>query len=419
MIEMDTYDIAPPDSAVQTDSIPKPEPESSPVDIWEIGRVLDTSGVGSRGKDKAVLFSGGDDSLALTHMAMEQGWADFVIHLNTNSSIPENIDYVREICEEYQWPFFIISSPMGLDTFAYRYGFPGSSCHTMAYQYFKGRQLGYFYRRRSGGIKLLSGVRKLESDRRMKHIDAEVDYEDVNKSGNFTGWWISPLMDKSDEWVAEYREWHDLPRNPVSKKIHRSGDCQCLAFGNRQEELIMIEAEYPDFAEWLLNVERRVQEYRGRVYLLEDEFPDVADQVNEIREQTEPYPMKLTVLKEHFPNVYSEIISVSRDDAILRGQMEPTSYIGHGGMSSKELRNLTASADVSQKTLCETCGNVCETLSSSVERNIERAQEQFSEPQTTQQELPVEIETQRSSRDTHSHEDTNQTESTQSKLSEV
>ena len=376
MIQMDTYDIAPPPDAVRTDEIPKPDPDTDPVDIWEIGRVLDTSGVNSRGKDKGVLFSGGDDSLALTHMAMEQGWADFVIHLNTNSSIPENIDYVREVCEEYQWPIFIISSPMPLDTFAYRYGFPGSSCHTMAFQYFKGRQLGHFYRKRSGDVKLFSGVRKLESDRRMENIEAEVQYEDASESGNFTGWWVSPLIDKTDDWVHEYRERHDLPRNPISQKIHRSGDCQCLAYGNRSEELVMIEAEYPEFAEWLLNVEKRVQEYRGRVYLLEDNYPDVAEHVEDLRERETPYPMKLTVLKQHFPQVYADIVSVTTEDVILRGKMEPTSYIGHGGLSTKELRNLTASADISQKTLCETCGNGCSTLATSVKRDVEAAKSQ-------------------------------------------
>jgi 3'-phosphoadenosine 5'-phosphosulfate sulfotransferase (PAPS reductase)/FAD synthetase len=382
MIRMPTYNIAPPDDAVRNDAIPKPEPESDPVDIWESNRILEVpNGVGE--KDRAVLFSGGDDSLALTHLAMSNGWADFVVHLDTNSSIPENLDYVRSICEEYQWPLLIISSPMPLDTFAYRYGFPGASCHRMAFQYFKGRQLGYFYRKKHGDVKLFSGVRKLESDRRMENIEAEVQYEDASKSGNFTGWWVSPLIDKSDEWVQEYRERHGLPRNPVSQKIHRSGDCQCLAFGKRTEELIMIEAEYPEFAKWLLNVERRVQEYRGRVYQLEDEYPDVATQMQEKREETRPYPMKLTVLKEHFRDVYDEIVATPTDEAVLRGRMENTSYIGHGGMSSRELRDLTTSADTSQTTLCETCGDACTTLATSVQRDIEEAASELASESAT------------------------------------
>ncbi|MEW3473685.1 hypothetical protein, partial [Pseudomonas aeruginosa] len=79
-----------------------------------------------------------------------------------------------------------------------------------------------------------------------------------------------------------------------------------------------------------------------------------ATQMQEKREETRPYPMKLTVLKEHFRDVYDEIVATPTDEAVLRGRMENTSYIGHGGMSSRELRDLTTSADTSQTTLCET-----------------------------------------------------------------
>lgn len=372
MIQMPTYDIEPPAETVRTPHVEKPEPQSEPSTIYELSHLLKTTD--GHGVDRAVLFSGGDDSLALTHYVMEQRNADFVIHLATNSAIPENIDYVRETCKEHGWPYAIISSPMPLDIFAYRYGFCGPSAHSLAYNAFKGRQLGYFYRQRDGGVKLFSGVRRLESERRMKNIEAEVEYADVSDGSNFSGWWLSPLYDKSDDWVEAYREKHDLRQNPVSAKIHRSGDCQCLAYGNRTEELIMIEAEYPDFAEWLLNVEARVQEYRGRVYHLEDEHPDVAVQVNDIRKQTRPHPMKLTVLKEEYPDIYDEIVGFSVEDARLRGQMEPTSYIGHGGLSSKELRDLVNAADTDQQTLCETCStDLCPSLATSVQQNIEQA----------------------------------------------
>jgi 3'-phosphoadenosine 5'-phosphosulfate sulfotransferase (PAPS reductase)/FAD synthetase len=373
MIELDTYDIEPPAEAVRTEAVSKPEPESEPLDIWEFDRIIEIP-EGMSEKDRAVLFSGGDDSLALTHLAMSEGWADFVIHLDTNSSIPANLDYVRSVCREFHWPLLIISSPMPLDIFAYRYGFPGpGKGHQWAYNYFKGRQLNYFSQKRKGDVKFFSGVRKLESDRRMENIDAEVQYEDSSDGGNFTGWWLSPLIDKSDEWVDRYRERHDLPQNPVAKRIHRSGDCQCLAYGKRTEELIMIEAEYPDYAQWLLNVEKRAQEYRGRVQHLEDEYPDVAEEVEARRKEAKPNPMKLTVLKNEFPDVFEDVVRVSAEDAILRGRTDNTNYLGHGGLSSNELRNLTSAADVNQKTLCESCGGSASGLANAVEENIVEA----------------------------------------------
>ena len=389
MIRMPSYDIDPPAEAIHTETIAKPEPESDPLDIWESHRTLETPDSSSE-KSDAVLFSGGDDSLALTHMAMENGWTDLVIHLDTNSSIPENLDYVRAVSEEYNWPLMIISSPMPLDTFAYRYGFPGPSAHTMAFNYFKSRQLGFFYRKKAGEVRYFSGVRKLESDRRMKNVKAEVQYASTNADEDFSGWWVSPLIDKSDEWVEQYRDTHDLPHNPVTTKIHRSGDCQCLAYGNREEELVMIEAEYPEFAEWLHNVETRTQEYRGRVQILAEQYPTVSDHVNELRKEERPNPMRLSVLKDHYPGVFDAIASVDKDTAILKGKTDPTAYIGHGGLSSKELRNLVTHADTSQQTLCENCGDPCYTRASSVEAHVEDAEERAQRAETVQQTLPAE-----------------------------
>jgi 3'-phosphoadenosine 5'-phosphosulfate sulfotransferase (PAPS reductase)/FAD synthetase len=364
MIELPTYDIAPPDEAVRTPTIQKPTPDSDELDILEMNQILAPF-------DRAVLFSCGDDSLALTHYAFENDLVDVAIHLDTGSSIPANIDYVREVCRENCWPLILISSPMPFDTFAMRYGFPGASCHTMAYHAFKGRQLGYINTQTDGSLKFLSGVRTDESDRRMKNITAEVQYAD--DTNNFDGWWVSPMMDWSDDQIATYREEHDLRRNPVAEKIHRSGDCSCLAYGHRDEELILLQSEYPDFAEWLLNVENRVAEYRGRVFHLEDAYPEVADAVQEIRTDTRPYPMRLSVLKDHYPDVYDDIVAVDAADARARGKTDETSYIGHGGMSSQDLRSLMADADISQQTLCENCGSPADSLAASVERNIEAA----------------------------------------------
>jgi len=368
MIELDTYDIAPPVESIKTKEVSKPESETEPLEILEMDRVLGPF-------DRGVLFSGGDDSLVLTHLAMENEWVDVVIHLQTNSAIPDNTDYVRRVCREMTWPLIIIRSPMPLETFSCRYGFPGAVCHTSAFQYFKGRQLQYLHQQTNGGLKFLSGVRTDESTRRMKNIEAEVQYSSTD-SGNFDGWWVSPLIDKSDAWMERYRDEHNLPRNPVAKSsLHRSGDCNCLAFGHRDEELVALEADFPEFTEWLLNVETRVQEYRGRVAWFEENYPTITERVEEVRTSSRLYPMRLTVLRERFPTVYRDVVDVDRERAVLRGQTDPTNYIGHGGLSSQELRAKIMEADPDQTTLCETCQAPAESLSESVRRQQSRAQE--------------------------------------------
>jgi 3'-phosphoadenosine 5'-phosphosulfate sulfotransferase (PAPS reductase)/FAD synthetase len=364
MLDIPNYDIEPPDQAVRTGPVEKPTLDSESLDIIEMNRILAPF-------DRGVLFSGGDDSLVLTHLAFENDWVDVVIHLDTGSSIPQNIDYVREVCRKNCWPLIIISSPMPFDIFAMRYGFPGPNCHTMAYHAFKGRQLGYLNTQTDNELKILSGVRTDESARRMENIEAEVQYAD--ETNNFDGWWISPLMDWSDEQMAAYREQHDLSRNPVAQNIHRSGDCNCLSYGHRDEELLLLQAEYPRFAEWLLNVEHRVAEYRGRVFHLEEAYPDVAKAVQDIRTGTRPYPMRLSVLKDHYPDVYDEIVAVDVEKARARGKTDETSYVGHGGLSSADLRALMADSDLNQQTLCENCAAPADSVATSVERDIETA----------------------------------------------
>lgn len=372
ILQPSKYDIDPPAETITTQKIPKPQPETEPHTIWEMNSLLDTSGIGG-GKDRAVLFSGGDDSLALTHMAFSNDWADLVIHLATGSEIPENLDYVRRVCTEFEWPLLILKSPLELETFGCRYGFPGAGAHNMAYNYFKSRQLAQFYQHREGSVKFISGVRRQESNRRMENIEAEVQYEDASDDGNFTGWWVSPLIDKSDEWVHKYREAHQLPRNPVSEKIHRSGDCQCLSFGHRGQELAIIEAKYPKFGRWLRNVERRVQEYRGRVMFLEEQYQDAYARVDELRKQERPNPMRLTVLKNEYPGIFDEIVGVPAETAILKGQTDTTNYLGHGGLSSQELRSLVAQADTCQQTLCETCQEPSDGIVKSVQQQRKHA----------------------------------------------
>lgn len=67
MIQLDTCAIEPPAERIQTERVPKPEPESEPLDLLEMDQVLGPF-------DRGVLFLGGDDSLVLTHLAMARSW---------------------------------------------------------------------------------------------------------------------------------------------------------------------------------------------------------------------------------------------------------------------------------------------------------------------------------------------------------
>jgi len=105
--------------------------------------------------------------------------------------------------------------------------------------------------------------------------------------------------------------------------------------------------------------------------------------VSEKRKQTHPHPMRLTILKDKYPDVYDEIVSVNVEQAIQRGRLDKTCYIGHGGLSNKDLKELVADADGCQQTLCETCQAPAEEVAASVRRRQEEAREALETVQIT------------------------------------
>lgn len=202
------------------------------------------------------LFSGGHDSLVSTHYVMENDLADCVIHLDTNTGVPENEEFVKNTCEEHGWPLEIYSARMELDEFAKEFGFPKAGAHSWAYRYFKERPLRHVGRdSNKDHQEMYTGVRRSESQRRMETVEDE--------SEQYTWTWRAPIADWTKEDCTEYIEEHNLRKNPVVEDIHRSGECYCGAFANRDEELIDLSANYSDHAEWLLETEKEVQEEVG------------------------------------------------------------------------------------------------------------------------------------------------------------
>ena len=240
------------------------------------------------------LFSGGHDSLAATHYAMEHGSTEAVLHIDTGTGIPENRDHVIGTCEAFGWPLRIIETEEDYVEVVKNYGFPGPQLHYIMYHRLKAMPLRDLASEGSATKHFWSGVRQSESQRRMVTKTKSVDYDD-----EIGCVWVSTILDWDDDDVNEYIEEQDLPENPVVNAIHRSGECLCGAYAYRDEELVDLQAKYPEHYEWLMDVERQVIEERGR------------------------------------------------DDH--------TSYWGHGEQSSDELRRLAEQYDELDMKLCRSC----------------------------------------------------------------
>lgn len=204
------------------------------------------------------LFSGGHDSLVSSHIAIENGPADEVLHLDTTTGIPENLEFIEDVCDEFRWPLRVEEAPMTLKEFAEKWGFPGPRAHSWAYRWFKERQLERVAAEHNHKPHYWAGVRKDESGNRMEYITQSGIVEPADQ------WtWHKPIAyipeERRDEYIAE----NALPTNPVVEDIHRSGECYCGAFATRDEELIDLQANYPDHFEWLKELEDDIIDARG------------------------------------------------------------------------------------------------------------------------------------------------------------
>jgi len=240
------------------------------------------------------LFSGGHDSLVATHKAMTEGIADCVLHIDTGIGIPQTKEFVRSTVDQFDWPFISVTSDFDFEEIVMENQFPGPAVHIIMYSKLKERALRHPPRQIDGKPHYYTGVRRHESDSRFRNMD-EPTIEDTS------WWWHAPIHDFTQQDVSEYIDANNLSRSPVKMKFHHSGECLCGAFGNRAEELTVLEAHFPETAERIKQLESKVQD------------------------------------------------KYDADD--------PKSYWGHGGMSSIDLRALLADNDESQMLLCASCEN--------------------------------------------------------------
>ena len=213
------------------------------------------------------LFSGGHDSVTVTHFAARALCERLtgVVHINTGIGIPQTRKYVRGISKYFNWNLIEYKAtenvnakgdpdPMIYEELVIRLGFPGAFGHGMMYNRLKERQLRRLARDFDITPKepmiLISGCRKEESTRRMgttKEIDAQ---------GRTI--WVAPFANMTALDCADYMERENIPRNIVKDTLHMSGECLCGAFAH-PGELAEIEMWYPKTAAHIKRIEKKVR----------------------------------------------------------------------------------------------------------------------------------------------------------------
>lgn len=221
-----------------------------------------------------LMSSGGNDSSVLVswfHQVMrdeiDKKNIDYEVgHIDTEIGIEETRQFAEKFARERELPFKRVSvtdvkndenysSVKSFEEFVKENGFPGPGQHSMAYSWLKYRPILKMTKDAKENyqdrILFLTGVRSDESTRRMGNT--------VRFQRDGARVWSAPIMHWTNLDMNRYRKYINLERNPVSDKVHMSGECLCGAYAsdNEREEIRFF---FPDVIEEIEELEKEVKD---------------------------------------------------------------------------------------------------------------------------------------------------------------
>lgn len=212
------------------------------------------------------LFSGGHDSTVATHIASRHPAFSFACHLDTGIGVPQTRDFVSQTCNEWGVELKIYRAadyvrangtpdPQIYEEMVCEHGFPGPAFHKRMYNSLKERPLRMMLRELERGrhdrVMLVSGIRRAESVRRMRHVEPLQQWEG-------TKFWAAPIWQFTKVDVGEYMQTSLLKRNEVVDSLHKSGECLCGAYA-KKGELDELAFWFPDVANQIKELETKVK----------------------------------------------------------------------------------------------------------------------------------------------------------------
>jgi|SRR6056300_299038 3'-phosphoadenosine 5'-phosphosulfate sulfotransferase (PAPS reductase)/FAD synthetase len=227
-------------------------------------------------------FSGGDDSIVVTHFANEYLDDCCTFNADTMTGLKPTRDHIDKCIETYKWTSEIIQATAegmpgesgtesnkfvrdnwregetAYEEYVLNHGFGGPAMHPRMFQRLKERPLMKLRRKlangeRGGRVIVISGVRHDESAIRAGYKRA---WQDVPKQGLT---WVNPFYYRTAEDFALYRDEFGLPRNPVKQRCGISGECCCGTFGSKDEREAYKQID-PVFHKYLADLETKVRE---------------------------------------------------------------------------------------------------------------------------------------------------------------
>lgn len=192
---------------------------------------------GGQGHDAAyALVSGGGDSTAAALWAEEDPGFAGVVYIDTGTALPGVREHVELLAAARGWPLTVLDSGDTMDKMSAKFGLAGPGFHLLPYRLLKERRLRDFYREH-GRVRLITGIRRNESVRRMGT---------TAKGKRPAFLFESPIIDFTPRDVDDALASAGLARSAVSVLAGRSGECNCGAFAQKHEREFLC-GLFPEF----------------------------------------------------------------------------------------------------------------------------------------------------------------------------
>jgi len=197
-----------------------------------------------------IFFSGGKDSLVMTHYLLNNCKIDGeVIFIDTGIAFPKTIEYVKSTANKYEWKLRIVKTKYDYFEWLKKYGFP-NPIWRWCMRLLKMSVVQEIAKQNKGSNFYL-GIRLHESIKRLKIYD---DSQSKFFNKRLKVWIHFPIFHWSDEDIEKYIRYHNLPINPAYEELGFAGDCLCLAFVTKNQ-LFRIKEKCPKF--WRRIIEAR------------------------------------------------------------------------------------------------------------------------------------------------------------------
>jgi phosphoadenosine phosphosulfate reductase len=219
----------------------------------------------------AVLFSGGKDSLVSLHLVKKTCKDVIAIHADTTIGIPDNLNYVKEVCNKLGVRLHLARPYQDYSTLVERCGFPRPR-YRWCCSLLKIQPIGEVIKElKSNGhnIVVADGIRAEESK-----VRKGFERSSIHKI------WKVPVIHPIFYWnkndVEKYIEFYLKPLgidiNPLYKKgFRRAAECWCPVFKG-EKDFIMLANHYPDLFIKLVQIEKKAKSGFSYAYIQSKPF---------------------------------------------------------------------------------------------------------------------------------------------------